>query len=761
MKSPRTIVFALISAISCLLAASAPAQSPIQNAGFEQGSPGQAPPGWFIPQPVLDAGYVVQISSENAKEGKQCAVITLNGTPGQGFGNMMQSFDAKPYRGKKMRFRAAVRFESGGGFGQAQLWMRVDRAGGGQGFFNNMGDRPIRSENWAFYDVTGVIDSDAESINIGMLMVGGGKAWIDAASFQDGDGPDAPVSKPTPLTERGLDNLVAFTKLLGYVRHFHPSNAVEKADWNAFAIAGVAAVEDAKDPADLALKLENFFRPLAPTVRVYLTSRPPTIKPLVPPSDSDGLQVVAWENVGFGGGVTPPNQNAYHSKRVFKDAPAGVIPAGFLDPRKPFVADLGAGVSCSVPLALFATNGSALPHTVDPKTIELPAQNQSGDDRSTRLADIALAWNVYEHFYPYFDAVKTDWPAVLRQSLTSAATDSGQRAFLDTLRRLVASARDGHGFVAHMSDASYAQPPIAADWIEGKLIVTEVGPGVAKLLPGDEIVKIDGKAVADLWKAAEPMIAGATEQWRRYRGKSVLLGGPDGSSVGLDAARGSADPFTVTLKRSLGSSVVEKRPKAIEEIKPGIWYVDLDGPRAKMEDYQKMMPTLAKAKGIVFDMRGYPNEVAMDVLHRISDKPVTSAFWNIPNITKPDHQEMEFIQSRWPLAGPLDPRFTGKIAFMTDGRAISYAESVMGMVEYYKLGEVVGSTTAGTNGNINPFALPGGYTVIFTGMKVVRHDGTTHHGVGIHPTVPVDRTVAGVAAGRDEVLEKAIKVVGG
>jgi C-terminal processing protease CtpA/Prc len=102
-----------------------------------------------------------------------------------------------------------------------------------------------------------------------------------------------------------------------------------------------------------------------------------------------------------------------------------------------------------------------------------------------------------------------------------------------------------------------------------------------------------------------------------------------------------------------------------------------------------------------------------------------------------------------------------KKAFLTDGRAISYAESCLGIVENYKLGEIVGGPTAGTNGNINPIELPGGYTVVWTGMKVLKHDGSRHHGVGIAPTVPVTRTIAGVVAGRDEILEKALEIVGG
>src|SRR5262249_6862845 len=60
---------------------------------------------------------------------------------------------------------------------------------------------------------------------------------------------------PRPLTTRGLENLVAFTRLLGYVRHFHPSDEAAAADWNAFAIKAVDEVEDAKNAADLSQRL--------------------------------------------------------------------------------------------------------------------------------------------------------------------------------------------------------------------------------------------------------------------------------------------------------------------------------------------------------------------------------------------------------------------------------------------------------------------------------------------------------------------------
>ena len=132
----------------------------------------------------------------------------------------------------------------------------------------------------------------------------------------------------------------------------------------------------------------------------------------------------------------------------------------------------------------------------------------------------------------------------------------------------------------------------------------------------------------------------------------------------------------------------------------------------------------------------------------------------IPLVSTPDHQNMvNFDQTgRWNLP-PLTPYISAPKIFLTDGRAISYAESCMGIVEAFKLGEIVGTPTAGTNGNVNPFKLPGDYRVSWTGMKVLKHDGSQHHGVGIQPTIRLERTIQGIREGRDEQLDKALELL--
>jgi C-terminal processing protease CtpA/Prc len=204
--------------------------------------------------------------------------------------------------------------------------------------------------------------------------------------------------------------------------------------------------------------------------------------------------------------------------------------------------------------------------------------------------------------------------------------------------------------------------------------------------------------------------------------------------------------------------VVGPKPEPVAQLRPGIWYVDLD--RVTTAQLQAAVPELARAAGIVFDLRGYPDGLNPFILfsHLIRE-PATSARWIVPLVTHPDRVGLRWhARERWQLR-PVAPYLAAPRVFITDGRAISYAESVMGIVEAYRLGEIVGEPTAGTNGNVNPFVLPGGYTVGWTGMQVLKHDGSRHHGVGIHPTVPVRRTRAGVAAGRDELLERAVEVV--
>lgn len=72
---------------------------------------------------------------------------------------------------------------------------------------------------------------------------------------------------------------------------------------------------------------------------------------------------------------------------------------------------------------------------------------------------------------------------------------------------------------------------------------------------------------------------------------------------------------------------------------------------------------------------------------------------------------------------------------------------------------VVGSTTSGADGNVSPFALPGGLRTMISGIGVFYPDKAPTQQIGIVPDVKVSPTVAGMRAGRDEVLEEALRQI--
>jgi C-terminal processing protease CtpA/Prc len=72
---------------------------------------------------------------------------------------------------------------------------------------------------------------------------------------------------------------------------------------------------------------------------------------------------------------------------------------------------------------------------------------------------------------------------------------------------------------------------------------------------------------------------------------------------------------------------------------------------------------------------------------------------------------------------------------------------------------VIGSTTAGADGNVSAVPLPGGLSTMISGLGVSYPDGRPTQQIGIVPDKTVVPTVEGIRAGRDEVLEEAVRQI--
>ena len=742
-----------------LIGPAAPAAEPlIADGGFEQAAPGAVPPGWFIPPIAVQDGWTVRVVDDGASEGQRCVSVERSSTDApKAFGNMMRTLEAQSFRGKRLRFTAQVK-NAGPAGTKSQLWFRVDCAGGKMGFFDNCDDRPVTANKWSRVEIVADVAEDAEHLAFGFMVLGvAASGRLDDVKLEV-VGDSAPVQSARTLSARGLENVGAFARLLGYVRFFHPSDqvaALGSAEWDQFTTAGIREVESAADALELAARLTALFQPLAPTVAIAAGA---TATPVPLPK---GSHVRAWQHEGYG---SPDSREIglYRSGRTRREVARLAEDPGICDPGEPWNRDLGGGVACSVPLTVYNDGEITLPKVEAAKTAAPTLTGigaLSARDRAVRLAAVVTAWNVPQHFFPYFDVVKTDWPAVLRASLRAAATDADEEAFFRTLQRLGAALKDGHVSVSGPGAQGIFVPRVRLAWAEEKLCVAQ--SEIPELAPGDALLSIDGAAIDKAVEECLQTVSVPSPQGARLASAQRVLGGKRGSLAKMEI-----EPFARPDKRREVSVTRDTffyqapRPKREREreLAPGIFYLDLDQWTAA--EFAAAWARLEKARGIVFEFRNYPNKIdVQDFFGHFATTVLHSPQWHIPSVLRPDREQFAFLPSTsWTLL-PRTPLIGCPKAFLIDASCISYAESCLGIVEHYKLGELVGGPTIGTNGNINKVRTPGGYTMVFTGMKVLKNDGTQHHGIGIRPTVPVEPTRKGLAERRDEVVERALEIV--
>jgi C-terminal processing protease CtpA/Prc len=195
----------------------------------------------------------------------------------------------------------------------------------------------------------------------------------------------------------------------------------------------------------------------------------------------------------------------------------------------------------------------------------------------------------------------------------------------------------------------------------------------------------------------------------------------------------------------------------IGEIEEAIYYVSLS--KASMSQIDEELEKIAAAKGVIFDLRGYPNSNHQVISHLLTEPDTSNQWRKTPKVIYPDQKKfLGYENYGWNLK-PAEPHIQGKVVFLTDARAVSYAEAVLSFIEHYDLAEIVGQPTGGVNGVTNTLLLPGRYFTTWTGKRIVKHDGSQHHLIGIQPTNPVNKTIQGVRDGQDEFMEKALEIL--
>ncbi|MEM7688681.1 MAG: S41 family peptidase [Pseudomonadota bacterium] len=376
---------------------------------------------------------------------------------------------------------------------------------------------------------------------------------------------------------------------------------------------------------------------------------------------------------------------------------------------------------------------------------------------------LARAWGALNYWFAYRDvmdeSLETALPRAVMELFEAQNAADYQRAVL----RFSAGADDGHVTIgqfypAIMRPDAQCAIPYSLRYIEGQLVVDgRQMAGNGALQAGDVLVSIDGQSTETMADRVRPFIAASNaDALGRALMAEVRLGRCETLVVAIlrgGTRQNLAVEWKPWPKHKIEAMTPHYQPgETIETLPGGVTYVRYQ--QLKRADLDRLHALANAGSGLILDMRGYASDnMLLQLGGMLVDEPIAYARMARPVIDTPG----AFF---WDKPDSLRPRADGKRITVPVVALIDH--SAQSAPEYVTMGwrgagvPIIGSRSAGADGNVTSITLPGGGVMRFSGLGVFYPDKSPTQRLGIIPDIEVRPTIAGVAAGRDEVLERAI-----
>jgi len=396
-------------------------------------------------------------------------------------------------------------------------------------------------------------------------------------------------------------------------------------------------------------------------------------------------------------------------------------------------------------------------------------QDRLYEDENFRLLALFRYWNIIQYFSPYKYVAGRNWNEVLYEFVPKVSGATNAIAYHKAMKELVTNLHDTHAnyYVTQFFEDYQLRLPVMTSLINHELVVTynhdDSLAALSGLKKGDVIEKVNGRSVQELIRERTWLMVGSNEAavLRNMGYQNVLSGGPE-RVANLVIRRGNQH-LDLPVKRYLYSEMhLTQMDSTYAKILPGnIGYINLAV--LKQTQVDSAMQQLKNTSAIVIDDRAYPNSTVA-LLAKYLLKEETPAVWfTSPNTAYPGAFAFTKEPSKY---GPSKKDknhflYTGKIAILVNATTQSHGEWSAMVLQAVPGSITLGSQTAGADGNVSRINFPDGHVSLLTGLGVYYPDKSPTQRVGVKVDKVVNPTAAGIAAGRDEVLEAAVKAVGG
>jgi C-terminal processing protease CtpA/Prc len=392
-------------------------------------------------------------------------------------------------------------------------------------------------------------------------------------------------------------------------------------------------------------------------------------------------------------------------------------------------------------------------------------------DAGIRLLALYRYWNIVQYFFPDRHLIGEDWNKVLGEFIPEFCNAKETLDFQLACLKLIARIHDTHanvwgGGTAIQKMKGDLITPFQANFIENKLVVVDYYKDTLNIKnivkPGDIIEKINNVAVDELVNRYLPMVPASNyeTQLRDLPGLRGFLLRSNDEKVQLTVNR-NGERSVITIQRIALDPMMGKLDFGVKTdsgykmLKDNIGY--LFPAKLTDNDLDKIEAEFDNTKGLIIDMRCYPSTF-MTFSYAGWLKPAPSPF---VKFTGGSIDFPGFIEYGQELENGRKRRdnYKGKLVIIVNAITQSSAEYQTMALCTTPGAKVIGSTTAGADGNVSEIILPGGIRTMFSGIGIIYPDGTESQRKGVKIDKVVKPTIKGIQEGRDELLEEAIKII--
>jgi len=709
------------------------------NLSFEDIESGK-PKDWteFQRQP----NYTISLDSIQVKSGKYAIAIEFTGSSVDF--QAVQYVLPGIYSGKKITLSGYIKTENVTG-GYAGLWMRID-----PGIANNdmRQDGVTGTTDWKKYEIRLDMGDPAISKQIvfGGLLVGKGKMWMDDLRITI-DRENVSYAKPyifpalkdtefntgsnivfPELNEQKINDLELLGRIWGFLKYHHPAIAKGNHNWDYELFRVLPNYLKASDN-------QQRDRILLQWIKKY--GKIPVCKTCRATPDSAFLKPdLSWiEQADINMELKNLLLNVYLNRHQGNQ----------------FYISMG---------------GKPNPQFLNEQSYSTMAFRDAG----FRLLALYRYWNMIQYFYPYKYLTDKNWNDVLKEYIPLFTSATTKLEYELAATQLFSEICNSHAVLLKGGDQiniirGDRQVLVRVQFVENKWVVTDyyLDASLSKtekaartgLKIGDIITRIDGKPVEVIVDSIKKYYPASNEAARmRDIANDLLRANKYTLRINYISSNQFKQKEITTDDRSV---VFRYKPndaaKCYRFIRKDVGYINLR--TIKDEDIPAIKKEFQNAKGIIIDIRNYPSADVLSLAAFFVSGTTPFVKFTQANVNNPGEFNFSFTR----VITRSEDYYQGKVVVIVNEETQCGAEFYAMAFHTGNNATVIGSQTAGVDGDVADIVLPGGLTSWMSGIGVYYPDGRETERIGIVPDIEVKPTIKGIREGRDELLEKAIEII--